>query len=679
MFSLIITIISIALVAALALATLYYGGAAFNRGHADAQAAKVRNQGQQLLGANELFKINHGRYALNVAELVSSDYLKSAPVARAAVQAALADSTWFMPLPGESLFLLDTDFPEACRSINEEGYGKRAILRGVVARIQIQCYGPSTASLYSMAAKDPKAVQALVDADEADVVGPAPLPTLIAEVPSDATSPYWSSPPGDDGSNDNSGGSSGTGGDNGNGGTPGIGVLAPYSSSLSFGTTTAGVAVTQAVSFQNNGGAALVLSALNFSSPEFSAATNTCTGTLAAGASCSLTVQYAPTEAGSHVGEMTLVGDGDSSTISLAGQANPAAVGVLDLTSTPAGFPGVQVGQTGTQTITVANTGTAAFSFTTPPAISGGSGKFTLDSTCGGSLAAGQECTLTVTFAPTDTAPVAGYLNFDTDVSTPTSLSLTGTGVAAPVGVLSIGAAPSAFTAQVGYTSAAQSVTLQNTGSASFTFTSAPTVTGSSTFAATNTCGATLAAGASCAVSVTFSPTNTAPQTGAIAFDTDVSSPTSIAISGTGSQYPELPEGASIVNIPTWTATQSGTGTSFTFPATTVAVLSMGYQRSWSNAASACSALNTGAQSGWGLGGVSGHLEGMRRAGLLPTLSGGSTRIWSTSTATGSTGSHWYLNAATAAGSTPSGGFSPYMYKDRGDSELMQVVCVRAL
>jgi len=51
MFSLIITIISIALVAALALATIYYGGSAFNKGSADAKASQFINEGQQLTGA----------------------------------------------------------------------------------------------------------------------------------------------------------------------------------------------------------------------------------------------------------------------------------------------------------------------------------------------------------------------------------------------------------------------------------------------------------------------------------------------------------------------------------------------------------------------------------------------------------------------------------------------------
>ncbi len=56
MFSLIITIISIALVAALALATLYYGGDAFNRGSAGAAAARLINEGQQVNGAVAIYK-----------------------------------------------------------------------------------------------------------------------------------------------------------------------------------------------------------------------------------------------------------------------------------------------------------------------------------------------------------------------------------------------------------------------------------------------------------------------------------------------------------------------------------------------------------------------------------------------------------------------------------------------
>jgi hypothetical protein len=54
MFSLIITIIAIALVAALARATLYYRGSAFNKGSVATPSTPLLNESQQLLGAAEL-------------------------------------------------------------------------------------------------------------------------------------------------------------------------------------------------------------------------------------------------------------------------------------------------------------------------------------------------------------------------------------------------------------------------------------------------------------------------------------------------------------------------------------------------------------------------------------------------------------------------------------------------
>ncbi|MCC5610904.1 hypothetical protein LC612_30190 [Nostoc sp. CHAB 5834] len=78
MFSLIITIISIALVAALALATLYYGGSSFNRGAAGAEAARLINEGQQINGAVALAKSDSVEVA-TLQDLVDDNYLSQVP------------------------------------------------------------------------------------------------------------------------------------------------------------------------------------------------------------------------------------------------------------------------------------------------------------------------------------------------------------------------------------------------------------------------------------------------------------------------------------------------------------------------------------------------------------------------------------------------------------------------
>lgn len=72
MFQLIVAVISIALVAALALASIFYGGEAFTRGQLKAQVTTMINQAQQISGANTLYKTdNGGNDAETVAELVA--------------------------------------------------------------------------------------------------------------------------------------------------------------------------------------------------------------------------------------------------------------------------------------------------------------------------------------------------------------------------------------------------------------------------------------------------------------------------------------------------------------------------------------------------------------------------------------------------------------------------------
>ena len=81
----------------------------------------------------------------------------------------------------------------------------------------------------------------------------------------------------------------------------------------------------------------------------------------------------------------------------------------------------------------------------------------------------------------------------------------------------------------VNTTSAAQAVTLTNTGSAAATVSSIAT---SGDFSQTNTCGTSIAAGASCTVNVSFRPTASGTRTGTLTVSGN--SPTTVALSGTG-------------------------------------------------------------------------------------------------------------------------------------------------
>lgn len=77
MFSLIITIISIALVAVLALASIYYGGAAVGQGSDSARASQLINEGQQLQGLAAM-STAQGNTVTAVGDLVTTGHLSQA-------------------------------------------------------------------------------------------------------------------------------------------------------------------------------------------------------------------------------------------------------------------------------------------------------------------------------------------------------------------------------------------------------------------------------------------------------------------------------------------------------------------------------------------------------------------------------------------------------------------------
>jgi hypothetical protein len=161
MFSLIITIISIALVAALALATLYYGGKAFNKGSATAEATKILTQGQQLQGAAELYKADTGAYPLTMQAMLDGKYLTSVPVASLSPEtspalmgmANAAATPWVMVLSGYPVFAVTRVSEAVCKSINLKAYGQEGILKTARTSFVTQCYGTNVNNLKMVTTK----------------------------------------------------------------------------------------------------------------------------------------------------------------------------------------------------------------------------------------------------------------------------------------------------------------------------------------------------------------------------------------------------------------------------------------------------------------------------------------------------------------------------------------------
>jgi hypothetical protein len=159
------------------------------------------------------------------------------------------------------------------------------------------------------------------------------------------------------------------------------------------------------------------------------------------------------------------------------------------------------------QTTTLTNSGTAPLSITSF-AISGtNASSFTIvTNTCGMSLAAGANCTVTVGFTAIAAGTYTATLTA-TDNAFPTTQTVALTGTVSGTPIASLTPALLSFSTNAGTSSASQTATLKNTGTANLTITSlALAGTNASSFSQTNTCGSTLAAGASCTVNLLFTP-----------------------------------------------------------------------------------------------------------------------------------------------------------------------------
>jgi hypothetical protein len=261
---------------------------------------------------------------------------------------------------------------------------------------------------------------------------------------------------------------------------------------------------------------------------------DTCGKQLAGGASCAISVVYAPTQLGSQSGTLTVADALRTQTVALSGAGvQPAAIGVSPLSLS---FAAQLVGAAGSAlTLTVTNTGGApmanlGFQITGQTAGSFSTGA----TTCGAILASGTSCTVQVIFSPAAAGGSAATLTVTSSTAgvAPVTVALSGTGQVWSGLNVSPAQLTFAVTA-VGQTSAGQTVTVSNTSSASIT---APAFAVPAQFNVTqNTCAAGLAAGTSCTMGVVFQPTAVGPVSGTLTVSSaSVATPATVLLSGAG-------------------------------------------------------------------------------------------------------------------------------------------------
>jgi hypothetical protein len=183
------------------------------------------------------------------------------------------------------------------------------------------------------------------------------------------------------------------------------------------------------MTLSNPSGLALTISSIavtGTNATDFSQ-TNTCGTGLAAGASCTITVTFKPTQTGPRTASVTITDDaaGSPQTIGLSGTGLVSGPNAT-LSATSLTFATQLVGTSSSaQPVTLTNYGKIALSIASIAA----SGDFSQANTCGSSLAAEASCSISVTFKPTQRGTRTGTLSItDNAAGSPQTVSLTGTG-----------------------------------------------------------------------------------------------------------------------------------------------------------------------------------------------------------------------------------------------------------
>jgi hypothetical protein len=320
--------------------------------------------------------------------------------------------------------------------------------------------------------------------------------------------------------------------------------------SLSFGSTAIGATNTApAIKLTNSGTAPLTITGITFTGTNATSfsQTDTCGTSVAAGAFCSITITFKPTQSGSLTAALSVADNaaGLPQTLALSGTATGASP-VVSLSPPSLTFASTAIGvAAATQKVTLTNTGNAALSLS-------GAGlgisitgvnvtSYTQTNTCGKSVAASASCIITVTFKPAASGTLTASVNVADNASgSPQKVALHGTGAGADA-VASLSAASLTFgPTAVGVPAATQKITLSNTGGTALSLNGTGQGillggTNKSSFSQTNTCGTSVAAGSSCSITVTFTPAAVGALTASISItDNATGSPQKVSLSGTG-------------------------------------------------------------------------------------------------------------------------------------------------
>lgn len=189
---------------------------------------------------------------------------------------------------------------------------------------------------------------------------------------------------------------------------------------VSIGVKSSGIAFI----FTNYSSTSVTFSSVGTNRTTFGIAANTCTGSIGAGKSCSVSVTFTPAATGLATASL-IVKDSDASSpqlIPLRGTGVATA-----LSPTTLSFGTVTKGSASSLSTTLTNKGTTGISSLSAAIAGANAADFTYTTTCGSTLAGGANCSYKVTFKPSTTALEGATLSV-TDNEGTFGVGLTGTG-----------------------------------------------------------------------------------------------------------------------------------------------------------------------------------------------------------------------------------------------------------
>lgn len=319
------------------------------------------------------------------------------------------------------------------------------------------------------------------------------------------------------------------------GDTPAITLSA---TSLSFGPVVIGNTDSQTVTITNTGTAALTISQATVSGQEFKLSGISLPLTLAIGQQAAAKIDFSPTSLASASGSVSIASDAPATpvTVSLSG-TGVAATHVLDANTSTLNFGTVTDGTSVSHSITLTNKGNSNIQIT--GVATTGTGFNVSGLAAGTTMTPNQVATLTVSFDPKAVGTATGNILVSSDATnSPVSVALSGTGTKiqseGDTPVITLSASSLSFGSVAVGNSGSQSVTVSNSGSAGLTISQA-TVSGQGFSLSGISLPLTLGIGQQATVTVKFSPTAVAADSGSISIASNApTTPVTVSLSGAG-------------------------------------------------------------------------------------------------------------------------------------------------